>query len=83
MLSSRCQQGQQHSSLSGPPDICGAKQIEGRGRLPILAPNGHADWVEQCPLSGAKRKTLSRLPISDIGLYWPAAGAARMLDPIS
>jgi hypothetical protein len=33
--------------------------------LPLMARNGHADRVAQCPLSGAKRKTYAR-----IELFW-------------
>jgi hypothetical protein len=30
------------------------------GRLPELAPNGHADPIERCPLLGEQRKTFAK-----------------------
>jgi hypothetical protein len=41
----------------------GATHPRERAECPLLARNGHADRVAQCPLSGAKRKTYARIEL--------------------
>ena len=42
--------------------MLGANSNE-RRQLPLLARNGHADSVPQCPLSGAKLKTFALIEL--------------------
>jgi hypothetical protein len=41
--------------------------FKGQHVCPLLAPNGHADCIARCPLSGAKRKTYPRIELFRFG----------------